>query len=342
MGTSSPDNTITRGELGDDALRVYTYGVGRVSFSPPELSAALQIPDERVALALSELEELRLLRRNQQDQGRLHVVPPRLASRKLLSPIELGIQQQHEELERLRLTFESLVPHYEERMAESRASWGLELIPDLDDVRVTIERLTSRCRTEMLAAQPGGARDPEALENALARDTAMLARGVTMRTLYQHTARYSQPTIAYVERMAELGAEVRTVSDGFSRMLIFDREVGMLSVQGNSGAGLLVHEPNVVLFMVAAFQHAWQRADPFPLVFDRTWAKQVSGEIEQSIIELLGEGLEDKAIARRLGMSERTCQRHVSEIMRSLGAKSRFQAGLLIGRRAVKQEAESN
>lgn len=340
MSTFSPDETVTRGELGDDALRVYKFGVGRVSFDLPEISAALQLSEQKATAAVSELEDLRLLRRNHQDPGRLHVVPPRLASRKLLSPIELGIQQQHEELERLRLTFESLVPHYEGRMSENRASWGLELIPDLDDVRVTIERLTSRCSTEMLAAQPGGARDPEALENALARDTAMLARGVSMRTLYQHTARYSQPTIAYVERMAELGAEVRTVSDGFSRMLIFDREVGLLSVQSSSGAAVLVHEPNVVLFMVAAFQHAWQRADPFPLVFDRTWAKQVSGEIEQSIIELLGEGLEDKAIARRLGMSERTCQRHVSEIMRALGAKSRFQAGLLIGRSAAQQDAE--
>ncbi len=332
MNAFSPDGAATRPELDEEALEVYRYGVGQVQFTAADLPGALGVTAGQAARAVALLEELRLVRRDDREPARLEAVPPRLAARRLLSPIELTIQREHEELERLRHIFETLVPHYDRRMAEIRASWGLELIPDLDDVRITIERLTARCRTELLAAQPGGARDPEALEDALARDTAMLGRGVAMRTLYQHTARYSRPTIAYVERMAQLGAEVRTVSDGFSRMLIFDREVGLLSVEGNSGGALLVHEPNVVRFMMAAFQHAWQRAEPFPLVFDRTWAKQISGEIERSIVELLGEGLEDKAIARRLGMSERTCQRHVSEIMRSLGAKSRFQAGLLIGR----------
>ncbi|MFD5418680.1 helix-turn-helix transcriptional regulator [Streptomyces sp. NPDC127069] len=49
-----------------------------------------------------------------------------------------------------------------------------------------------------------------------------------------------------------------------------------------------------------------------------------------TIVRLLSEGLEDKVIARRLGMSERTCQRHIAEIMRAVGAKSRFQAWYLL------------
>ncbi|MFF5702353.1 LuxR C-terminal-related transcriptional regulator [Streptomyces sp. NPDC012794] len=59
-------------------------------------------------------------------------------------------------------------------------------------------------------------------------------------------------------------------------------------------------------------------------------SRAVSEELRQTIVLLLSEGLEDKVIARRLGMSERTCQRHIAEIMRAIGAKSRFQAGYLL------------
>ncbi|WP_438312064.1 LuxR C-terminal-related transcriptional regulator [Streptomyces sp. HUAS TT3] len=62
----------------------------------------------------------------------------------------------------------------------------------------------------------------------------------------------------------------------------------------------------------------------------REAARSLSDELRQTLVRLLSEGLEDRAIARRLGMSERTCQRHIAEIMRVVGARSRFQAGYLL------------
>jgi DNA-binding NarL/FixJ family response regulator len=46
------------------------------------------------------------------------------------------------------------------------------------------------------------------------------------------------------------------------------------------------------------------------------------------ILRMLGAGLKDEAAARSLGLSLRTYRRRVAELMASLGAESRFQAGL--------------
>lgn len=61
----------------------------------------------------------------------------------------------------------------------------------------------------------------------------------------------------------------------------------------------------------------------------------ISEDMKLSIVRLLVQGLEDRAIARRMGMSLRTCQRHVSDIMDKLGARSRLHAGFLISELGV-------
>ncbi|WP_328927288.1 helix-turn-helix domain-containing protein [Streptomyces sp. NBC_00190] len=130
--------------------------------------------------------------------------------------------------------------------------------------------------------------------------------------------------------MTALGAQVRTLGDGLMRMLVFDDHTGLMAVPDRSGAALVVREPNVVHFMTAAFERSWVGAEPFPVTVSPEAARSISDELRQTIVRLLSEGLEDKVIARRLGMPERTCQRHIAGIMRTVGAKSRFQAGYLL------------
>jgi DNA-binding NarL/FixJ family response regulator len=42
----------------------------------------------------------------------------------------------------------------------------------------------------------------------------------------------------------------------------------------------------------------------------------------------MAQGFTDEAVARKLGMSVRTCRRHIAALMGSLDAVSRFQAGV--------------
>ncbi|RSS51677.1 LuxR family transcriptional regulator [Streptomyces sp. WAC07061] len=249
-----------------------------------------------------------------------------------MAPLALLVRETHDEMDRLRGRLEALVPAYEAGAAhrDLSGSGRLELVTDLGAVRGLITELAAGCERELLTSQPGGGRPQESLEEAVGRDESLLTRGVRMRTIYQHTARYSRPTAAYVERITALGAQVRTLGDGLMRMLIFDAHTGLMAVPDRQGAALVVREPSVVHFMTATFERSWLGAEPFPTSVGPDAARAVSDELRQTIVRLLSDGLEDKVIARRLGMSERTCQRHIAEIMRAIGAKSRFQAGYLL------------
>lgn len=51
-----------------------------------------------------------------------------------------------------------------------------------------------------------------------------------------------------------------------------------------------------------------------------------------AILYLLCEGLKDDAIARQLEISPRSCRRYIADYMAEVGAKNRFQAGVIAAR----------
>jgi|GEM_PF-5866647 len=76
----------------------------------------------------------------------------------------------------------------------------------------------------------------------------------------------------------------------------------------------------------------------FGTIFDQLWAvarpvlaeieDELGGEARRIIIQMLGDGATDDAIARTLGISRRTIARHVAQIMHCTGTLSRFQTGM--------------
>ncbi|MGW1772878.1 LuxR C-terminal-related transcriptional regulator [Streptomyces sp. NPDC002104] len=340
------------------ARRLYAYAAERHAFSETEAGEEL---GESVGAALTELAAAHLIQPRSlpaatsdggPDGGRpgepagthWSAVSPRAAVARTLAPLALQVRETHDEMDRLRVRLEELLPAYEagtDRRDRGGAN-ALELVTDPAALQDLIGELVASAESEVLTCHPGGGRSTATLEGAVVRDEAMLARGVKMRTLYQHTARYSRPTAAYVERVTALGSQVRTVGDGLMRMILVDRHTGLMEVHDDIKAALVVREPNVVHFMVQAFERCWSEAEPFSTTIGPEQARSISDELRQTIVRLLAEGLEDKVIARRLGMSERTCQRHIAEIMRAVGAKSRFQAGFLLSATATATAAAAS
>lgn len=334
-------------QLSSVARRLYGYAAERHAFSETEAGEAL---GESVGAALAELAAAHLIqprslpasaadggRPGEPARVRWSAVSPRAAVARTMAPLALRVRETHDEMDRLRVRLEDLLPEYEAgtELRDRGGANALELVTDPAALQDLIGELVASAESEVLTCHPGGGRSPETLKGAVVRDEAMLARGVRMRTLYQHTARYSRPTAAYVERVTALGSQVRTVGDGLMRMILVDRHTGLMEVQDDIKAALVVREPNVVHFMTQAFERCWSEAEPFSTTVGPDQARSISDELRQTIVRLLAEGLEDKVIARRLGMSERTCQRHIAEIMRAVGAKSRFQAGFLLSATAA-------
>lgn len=322
--------SLAQDGLGPIAVRVYMYAVARLHFHPAELTEALGLEQAQVEEAVGELLGLKLVQPAVGHRGEMTCVPPESAADMLLAPFEQHIREQRQTLGRVRTALQALVPEYEAGVAHRRRIHAVEVVSDLDAVREVIEEAARMCTEQVLTSQPGGGRRAEVLAEAIGRDEDMLRRGVAMRSIYQHTARYDAPTIAYVERVTPLGAQVRTLGDNLMRMIVFDSGLGIMEVPEDRYSAVVIREPNIVNFMVSAFDRAWITAEPFPTSFARREVKLVSEDLRHLIVTLLSEGRDDKSIARRLGMSERTCQRYVRDIMLQLGAKTRFQAGYLI------------
>ncbi|NKI43172.1 helix-turn-helix transcriptional regulator [Streptomyces sp. LD120] len=73
----------------------------------------------------------------------------------------------------------------------------------------------------------------------------------------------------------------------------------------------------------ALAQLLWQRAEVPPDQRD-----DAPSEAERQMLRMLMQGLTDSAVARQLGMSDRTVRRVVAQLMERLGAQSRFEAGV--------------
>ncbi|MEC4575008.1 LuxR family transcriptional regulator [Streptomyces virginiae] len=318
--------------LGPTAIRLYTRLLEGGPAPTTALAAALGLSEDHTERAAAELVRHRLLAHDPDGtRARWRAVSPYTAAAELVGPEENRLRRRLETLERTRARLSSLIPLYEETYRRGADSGAVEVVEARDRVMLLISDAAARCTQEVLTVQPGGGRPPGYLERALPRDLEMLGRGVRLQTLYQHTARYSPGTQEYVRAVSAAGAEVRTLGELFGKMLVFDRATAFLPVWDNPDAAVVLREPSAVAFLCSVFANAWSLAEPFSASYTAT----TSTQLQDTIAGRLADGAKDELIARRLGMSLRTCRRHIAELMDELGAESRFQAGYLLALRSA-------
>ncbi|MGH8940606.1 MAG: LuxR C-terminal-related transcriptional regulator, partial [Actinomycetes bacterium] len=93
----------------------------------------------------------------------------------------------------------------------------------------------------------------------------------------------------------------------------------------------IVRHPTVVESYRTAFERLWSMATLFP-ADDLSGRELIRDQLHIGILQHLAAGEKDEVIARRLGLSVRTCRRYIAAIMDGLGANGRFQAGMLAQR----------
>ncbi|MFE6285174.1 LuxR C-terminal-related transcriptional regulator [Streptomyces sp. NPDC057877] len=328
--------------LDEIAVSAYEIALRDGHFTDADIAAALGADLARVEEARKALQELRLL--SPGTAGR-PVVPldPEVAEAELVSPLEVAIAQRRREIARIHQELRSLAADYRARHRGPALDAPITVLDDVDEVRRQIDRARYDCTEERLSLQSGGGRPPELLEADREHTLELLRRGVRVRTLYQHTARTSLATRTYVQEITRRGAEVRTVDELSERLIIYDRTVAFIPKErpdsGPPGAAV-VTEPTVVGYLCRTFESVWQIGRPFETDHQPAEYQHLAEETRLSVIRLMALGLKDEVIARRLGMATRTCRRHISAIMEEMGAVSRFQAGLIIGRQGLLSDAD--
>ena len=131
--------------------------------------------------------------------------------------------------------------------------------------------------------------------------------------------------------MSALGEHVRVMSGLTVKLLIIDRTTVILPIPSD-GSGetraVLGTFPALGQAVQAFFDLLWRDAEAWT-PDDAPGPRRRRADAETArIIELLAAGQPEPAIARALGMSERTLRRRLLDLQYSYGVVSRFQLGM--------------
>ncbi|MCW2846956.1 MAG: hypothetical protein JWR90_930 [Marmoricola sp.] len=285
--------------------------------------------------ALSLLIELGLLRQDERAGGWVAVDPAAVQS-SVVVPMSRQVVELLDESAAWADTFGSLAQTFRRTPVGGSP---LNEIRGLASINHFLEAAVDDAEQELLTAQPAGARRAVILEQAVDRDLRALERGVTMHTLYQHTARRSRATGDYVERILAKGAQVRTLDEFFNRLIVIDRRLAIIP-GGSPDVAVAIHDPNMVRYLADVFDRSWERASEYD---DRGASSEshIAAEVRQLTVRMLTEGHSDPASAKRVGVSTRTYASYVAALKDEYGVETRFQLGYAMGSRDPESAPES-
>lgn len=211
-----------------------------------------------------------------------------------------------------------------------RGKWrdgvGSEYFDDPDQINAQLDKIMAGATEELLTAQPRK-RSKSLLTMAMPRDVALLERGCTMRTLYPYSARVGVVEPKWMRQMAKRGAAVRTLSIPFPRMIIVDRRhafIEDLVIDGAPpNAGWYVTDRPVVEWISMIFDLYWVRADAWSEPLDHSG--RVTSPIQRAILREMVAGFDQKQIASRLQISDKTLSNHLVDLRTKLGLRTTYQ-----------------
>ncbi len=220
----------------------------------------------------------------------------------------------------------------DEVSAHSRLHAGLELLEGNEAVGGFLAELEAAMREEVLALHTGGKPPQEVLDASLEADRRVRERGVAMRAVYLTSVTRHGSVRSYLEALAAMGIEIRVRATLPFRMIIVDRSLALCSLnraEGRAGA-VVVRTAPIISLLVYVFNLLWTESEglrPPEQPAGRAVPHGLAPE-QLTIVRLLHEGSSDHAIARALGVTERTVTRKIREVFDTLGVETRFQAGV--------------
>ncbi|WP_129308554.1 helix-turn-helix transcriptional regulator [Streptomyces sp. L2] len=295
-----------------------------------EIACHLSRSETEVREALDQLAELNLLRRSLRAPGGVRPVSPNLGFQLLLQRQQAELLAQQQQFAESQAAISKLLDEYSELRTGERH--GVEYLKGIDAIQARLEELAHRSTSECLSFMPGGAQSAASLEASRPLDADLMRRGVRMLTVYLDSVRNDPATVEYAYWLHDNGGEVRTVPALPLRMVLFDREVALLPIDpDNTKKGAVqLTGPGVMSALAALFEQVWECAAPIGSSRDRDEAGLTAQERE--VLRQLTSGATDEIAAKKLGIGLRTERRIVSELMGRLGARSRFEAGVLAAR----------
>lgn len=314
-----------------NAMRAYQFVSGLPEATVDEISDGMALRMREAKEATEELLNLNLLQASCEESTAYVAVAPDVALAALVDGQERAILDLHREVAAYRSTLLPLVPKYLEARARLNDTSQFEIVEDVTAAQQLLLDLGRRVSQEVLMVNPGRGSKVDVQEESDEKDLELLDRGVKRRNLYHERRRDHIATRNSVKRLTPHGAEFRTLPVVPWRLFIFDRRTAIISRarHDDDAAAIVVRDPDLVRLTADLFDTVWEFAAPFTIETETAIRDDEPTATQRAILRGLAAGLTDEALATRLGMSVRTCRRHIAQIFELLSAESRFQAGAL-------------
>jgi DNA-binding CsgD family transcriptional regulator len=156
---------------------------------------------------------------------------------------------------------------------------------------------------------------------------------VRCRSIYAASAMEDPVAREVIQVCSDAGEHARLLPEVPMKMKLADHTTAMLPLtQAGTAGALVVRAPVIISALRQYFELLWERATPLRPGHPAAPTGRLP-PAQQKVLELMAEGLNDDAIARRAGLSTTTVRRYIAAIMTRLGVSSRFAAGAAAQRR---------
>jgi len=318
-----PSSSRHRLPLDDTTASVYLSALRRGWLdNVPDVAAEMGLPPVTLGQAIDRLVRLRLLRAQSGAPHRFTPLDPEVAAASLICPLEAEIHRRRDLITRIRQQMNDLRPYYAQEHRSRHALPDVRLLSDAAEAGGRLHQVVSACQHEVRVALPRHTAWAAVVDQVLLPNLSGRPAGPHLRVLYQHSVRADLAARAGIRRMVAAGAEVRTTSHLSRPLLIVDRQTAFAL----DGSGALELGNALLAGLLAdLFTDMWSSALPYSAA--EAGYRDAVDDMQKAIARLLAEGWTDEVIARRVGMSLRSCRRHIAELLKNLNATSRFQAG---------------
>jgi DNA-binding MarR family transcriptional regulator/DNA-binding CsgD family transcriptional regulator len=266
--------------------------------------------------------------------GLANRLPGKLARYIAVAPdiaIEPLLVKQEDELRQARRVSRELMKAFHEASRQEHPAELVEIITGESNIRSRTDQLPDAAEQQIR----GFDRPPYimALDENVA-EAKRIREGVTYRVIYSAQALMWPGRLEYDIRLAcAAGEQARVRPDLPTKIWIVDDKMAIIPINIGHAveASFLVRPCDLLSSLIALFEAEWERAIPLRVFLGEEPNGQEADEPDETrmaVLSCLAAGLTDEGIARALGCSLRTAQRHIRKLMQDLHVTSRFQAGM--------------
>ncbi|GAB7182027.1 LuxR family transcriptional regulator [Kitasatospora sp. Ki12] len=220
---------------------------------------------------------------------------------------------------------EDLAQAYDAAPRRRESAGGVRRLAGMVEIRHLLSQIARDHPHEALSAQPGGPRPHDHMADELDQARRYVEAGGVMHTIFEPSACSDPRTVEYAMRSTRVGVPIRLLEGPFTKTLIFDRTVALIPAAADHTVAAVVEDPAIVAYLVDVFERQWAQAQ----VVD--WEALAEGSAGSTTLEqvgrLLARGLTQRAIATRMGLSERTVAGHIARLREQYDAETLFQLG---------------